>query len=74
MGMFVTLRLNEKCPYCGCSVEWQTKDLVVDDIYPIENFGQEYKINSRMSAEVYTHCDKCKKEVDLKIKKGKISA
>lgn len=72
--MFVTLKLDEKCPNCGSSVQWQTKNLTIDDIYPIANFGQEYKINSRMSAEVYTYCDKCKKEVDLKIKKGKISA
>ncbi len=74
MGMFVTIKLNEKCPHCGGSVEWQTKNLTIDEIYPVANFGQKYEINSRMSAEVYTYCDKCKKEVNLKIEKGKIGA
>ena len=72
--MFVTIGLDEKCPHCGSSVEWQTKDLTIDEIYPVANFGQEYKINSRMSAVVYANCDKCKKEINLKIKKGKVRA
>lgn len=74
MGMFITIKLDKMCPHCGAKVWWQTKDLTIDDIYPVANFGQEYKVNSRMSAEVYTYCDKCKNEVNLKIKKGKISA
>ena len=29
MGMFVTLKLDEKCPNCGSKIEWQTKDLTI---------------------------------------------
>lgn len=73
MGMFVTLKFNKKCPHCGAEVWWQTKSLVIDEIYPVANFGQEYDVNKRMSAEAYTVCDKCKKETSLEIKKGEIN-
>ncbi len=73
--MFVTLKFDQKCPNCGSNiVVWQTKDLVIDGIYPVSNFLQEYKVNERMDAEAYTHCDKCDKGITLVIKKGKGNA
>lgn len=73
--MFVTIKMDGKCPDCDGKIEeWQTKDLVIDGTYPVANFGQVYKVNNRMSAEMYAYCNECKKEVNLKIKKGMICA
>lgn len=70
--MFITIKFDEKCPHCGAKVEWQTKNLTIDGIYPVANFGQKYPINNRMDAKIYSYCESCKKEVSLTIKKGKI--
>lgn len=72
MGLFNIIKLNKECPKCGAEVEWQTKNLKIDDIYPVENLMNHYDLNSRMDAEVHTFCDKCNKWIELIIKKGKI--
>ncbi len=74
MGMFNIIDIKKDCPKCGAKVEWQTKDLVIDSRYLVENSGEKYVLNTRMSAEIYTSCDKCKTWTELKIKNGKIES
>lgn len=71
MGMFNIILLDKPCPKCGSKVEWQTKDLVIDDKYPVVNILKKYTLNKRMSCEVYTCCDKCKVWTGGKIVDGK---
>ena len=72
MGMFNVIDIKKNCPKCDSKVEWQTKDLVIDDRYLTENTGETYVLNRRMSAEIYTSCDKCKTWSELKIINGKL--
>ena len=72
MGMFITIKLNRGCLYCGRKVWWQTKDLVIDGVYLVANLLQEYEVNERMDAGLGAYCDKCGKVSNLTIKKGKV--
>ncbi len=63
---------DKPCSVCGAKVQWQTKDLVIDDIYPVANYCDSFQLNERMDAEIYTTCDKCGTSLELKIVKGKI--
>jgi hypothetical protein len=55
-----------------CKSEWQTMSLVIDDIYPVVDTLTIYSLNKKMSAEIYTLCDKCKSWSEAKIRKGKL--
>ncbi len=72
MGLFNTVDLKVDCPNCGEKVEWQTKGLVLDGIYPIENVMERFELNKRISGEVHTLCDKCKFWSEVVIKNGKL--
>lgn len=62
MGLFNIINIDKKCPKCGAEVEWQSKRLVVDGIYPIQNF----------CGEAYASCRKCQTWTDLLMIDGKI--
>ncbi|MEK7504632.1 MAG: hypothetical protein AAB550_04010 [Patescibacteria group bacterium] len=73
MGMFNVIKVKVDCPKCGGKIdEWQTKNLVIDDIYPVDNVLEHYDLNKGMDAEIHSYCDNCNKELSLIIKKGKI--
>lgn len=70
MGLFNRINLNMGCPHCGQRVEWQSKYVIIDGIYPVQNCLESFDVNSRMDAEVYTYCGGCDWVTDLEIKKG----
>ena len=71
--MYNIILIDKPCPTCGNkNLEWQTKDLVIDDIYPIANLLSEYMVNKRMDGPVFTICDECKYWIEADIQKGKI--
>lgn len=72
MGMYNIIDLEKNCPNCSTKVEWQTKDLVIDDIYPVASVLETYELNKRMSGEVHTLCSKCKTWSEARIKNGKL--
>jgi hypothetical protein len=72
MGMFITIQLDKGCPQCGAKVEWQTKNLLLDDVYPVVNLLQEYDVSERMDADLYTYCVHCKNRTNLVMRKGEI--
>ncbi len=74
MGMYNIIKLNKDCPNCGAKVEWQTKDLVIDGIYPVDNINilETYALSERMTGEVHALCKKCKTWSDAKIKGRKL--
>lgn len=74
MGMYNVIDIEINCPKCGGEIdEWQTKDLVIDTIYRVDNLLSHYKLNSRMDAEIHSYCDKCKERISFDVKKGKIT-
>lgn len=73
MGMYNIIKFSEGCPNCDKKVEWQTKDLVIDNLYPVENILKIFKPNTRISGSVYTVCNYCQTEISAKINKGKLS-
>lgn len=70
--MFNIVDIKKDCPNCGADVEWQTKGLILDGIYPIENVLQKFELSERISGEVYTSCDKCQFWSEVVIKDGKL--
>ena len=73
MGIYNIILINKNCPKCNNkNLEWQTKDLIIDNIYPVANVISRYKINKRMTATVYTNCNECETAVEIYIKDGKI--
>jgi len=72
MGIYNIIDLKKNCPKCGQKVEWQTKDLVIDRIYPVANVLEVFAINKKMIGEIHTHCNKCKTWSEAKIKDGKL--
>ena len=72
MGLFNTVKINKGCPKCGADVEWQSKGLVVDGIYPVDNFLGKFELNERISGEVHTWCEKCNTSTDLFVVNGKV--
>jgi len=36
MGHYSVINLTKVCPNCGAKVEWQSKRLIIDEIYPID--------------------------------------
>ena len=72
MGMYNIIDFSKRCPSCSAKVEWQTKGLVIDSMYPIANVLKTYTPNRRMSGEVYTYCSECKTWVEAKMKNGKL--
>jgi len=72
MGMFNIIDLKKKCPNCSAEVEWQSKSLVVDGMYPVENVLGAFAVNERLSGEAHTTCGACRSWTNLKIKDGKI--
>lgn len=72
MGLFNTVNLKIGCPNCGVKVEWQTKDLILDGVYVIENTLETFELTKRISGVVYTGCDKCSYWSEVIIKNGKI--
>ena len=69
---FNIIDIKKDCPKCGAKVEWQTKDLVIDKTYPIENILRKYILNKKMSCEAHTSCDKCDAWSEVKIISGKL--
>ncbi|OGM04509.1 hypothetical protein A2715_01185 [Candidatus Woesebacteria bacterium RIFCSPHIGHO2_01_FULL_39_32] len=72
MGVYNIIKLDKGCPNCGAIVEWQSKDLVIDKIYPVERVLETFSLNKRMSGEVHTLCVKCKTWTEAEIRKGKL--
>ena len=72
MGMFNIVDIKKDCPNCGAIVEWQTKGIVLDGIYPIENVLEKFELNKRISGEVYTSCRECGNWSEVVIKNGKL--
>lgn len=72
MGLFNVVKMDKKCPKCGSETEWQSKNLVVDGIYPIQNFLGIFDLNERISGEAYASCDKCRTWTEVLIIDGKI--
>ena len=64
--------MGKDCPNCGAIVEWQSRGIVLDGIYPIENVLEKFELNKRISGEVYTSCDKCDFWSEVVIKDGKL--
>ncbi|SRR5260221_2818292 len=59
MGMFNILKTDKVCPRCGSVLEWQTKNLVIDNIYPVDNLLLVFDLNKRTTAEAYAVCKRC---------------
>lgn len=72
MWLFNVVNIDKKCPKCGSIVEWQSKNLVVDGIYPVQNFLGVFELNKRISGEAHTLCDKCQSWIEVLIVEGKI--
>ena len=72
MGMFNTVNLKKDCANCGAKVEWQTKDLILDGVYIIENTLETFELSKRISGVVYACCDKCKFWNEVIIRNGKL--
>jgi hypothetical protein len=72
MGMYNRIKLGKDCPNCGAKVEWQSKGIVLDGIYPIENCLETFELNKRISGEVYTSCRKCGNWSEVIVKNGKL--
>ena len=72
MGVYNVIDLKRGCPSCGVKVEWQTKELVIDNIYPVENVLETFSLNIRMSGEVHTLCSKCGTWTEAKMVNGKL--
>lgn len=73
MGLFNTLKFQKVCLFCGKELDnWQTKDLVIDDIYHIMNGLDVFELNDRMDATASDYCQKCKKGFNVVIKKGNV--
>lgn len=70
--MFNTVKLDRKCSKCGADLEWQSKSLILDDLYWLDNALRIYEVTDRLTGEVHTYCDKCKTWHELCIEKGKI--
>lgn len=71
--MYNIIDTKENCPNCDANVEWQTKDLIIDNKYLVANVLKTYRLNKRMDGEIHTFCDKCKTYSEGKIKNGKMS-
>lgn len=73
MGMFNIVKINKVCVKCGRSLEWQSKFLVLDDLYVLDNALKTYVFDNRLSGEIHSWCDKCGLEQNLYIKDGKVT-
>ena len=59
MGLYINIAQTYPCPKCKRMLSgWQTKDLSYDG-YPVEILMQKYKLNKKMTGEIYTNCDTC---------------
>lgn len=70
MGMFNIIKSKRGCPTCGGKVGWQSKNLTYDG-FLVENLLQEVVLNKHIDGEVHAYCERCKKFVEITIKKGK---
>ena len=70
--MFNIVDLNKNCPVRGEKVEWQTKGLVLDGMYPIENGSGVFELTERISGEIYTRCEECGFWSEVIVKNGKL--
>jgi len=70
--MYNIIDIGRNCPNCGAKVEWQSKELMIDDIYPVMETLANYKLDKRMSGEVHTSCDKCGVWLEVRFSKGKL--
>ncbi len=71
MGVFNTIKTDEKCPNCHQPVEWQSKRLIYDGII-VGNLMQALTLNKRMDGEMHAYCDACETWFDATIEKGKV--
>lgn len=72
MGMFNIIDLKRGCPSCGAKVEWQTKGLVIDNMYPVENVLKTFSLNKRLSGEIHSLCRKCGTWIEAKLINGRL--
>lgn len=72
MGMFNAVKVGKDCPRCGAEVEWQTKDLILDGVYVIENTLETFELTKRISGVVYASCNKCGYWSEVIIRNGKL--
>lgn len=70
--MFNVVKLDRKCSKCGADLEWQSKKLILDDLYWLDNVLRTYEVTDRLTGEVHTYCDKCLSSYDLFIKNGRV--
>ena len=73
MGIYNIIDIGKDCPNCGAKVEWQSKELVIDDIYRVVRSLDTFKINKRMDADIIAFCDECGAQAEADIKKGKVT-
>jgi hypothetical protein len=72
MGLYNRIKYKQTCVNCGAEVEWQSKHLVIDEIYPVANVLETYEIDARLSGEMHTYCGKCDTSMDAEIVKGEV--